>query len=444
MAVSGPPPPVGIVAASSRLVAYAAVGAASLIGALLAGRPALVAFGAPMVLLALVGVCLYRAPELVRSRARLVPEQSLAGDQLTLEVEVALSSVPARVDLVASVTGPVTVVGRRTDRAAWALSPGAPAAVRVELASRDWGRVAANAATIRADGPLGLVHRTWTVSLDAVARVLPRPERLRALLDPPPRAAAGSHASPARGGGLDFAELRALVPGDRLSEVNWRASARRPLPQQGLLVNARHPERTGDVVLLLDTAADDADERAPWLPRAARAAWALSQAHLQAHDRVGLVTFGGSTSWITAQGGERAAYALLDKLLAARSAAGANRSLAWLPFRLLPADAALVAVTPLHSIHVVEALVDLRRRGRRVAALVVETTDLLPSDPSLDIARRFWTLELDRRVRVLHRAGIVASRWQAGAPLPEAIALLVRAAGRPVVRPAALHGVSGR
>ena len=311
-----------------------------------------------------MGVCCYRPPALTHTSARLVPEQALAGDPLTLEVQIAVTPPAARVDVVATVTGPVEVVGHRAGRAAWTLSPGGPA-VRVDLASSDWGRVAANAATIRADGPLGLVHRTWTVPLGAVARVLPRPEQLRSLLDPPPRAAAGTHASPARGGGLDFAELRPLVPGDRLSEVNWRASARRPLTEHSLLVNARHPERTGDVVLLLDTAADDVDERAPWLPRAARAAWALGQAHLRAHDRVGLVTFGGSTSWITAQGGERAAYALLDKLLAARSASGANRSLAWLPFRLLPTDAALVAVTPLHALHVVEALVDLRRRGRR-------------------------------------------------------------------------------
>ena len=439
--MSAPPRPLSTVTATSRLVSYAIVGAASLLGALLTGRPALVAFGAPMILLALVGVCLDRPPELVAATSRLLPEQALAGDPLTLEVRVALSPAPARTDVVANVLGPVTVAHRRADRAVWTLEPGDTSTVRVELATRDWGRVVANAATVRADGPLGLVQRTWTVSLDASARVLPQPEQLRALLDPPPRAAAGTHTSPARGGGLDFAEVRALVPGDRLTDVNWRASARRPLTQDTLLVNARHPERTGDVVLLLDTAADDADERAPWLPRAARAAWALGQAHLRAHDRVGLVTFGGVTSWITARGGERAAYSLLDRLLAARSATGANRTLAWLPFRLLPPDAALVAVTPLHSIHVADALVDLRRRGRRVAALVVDTTDLLPSDPALAMARRFWTLELDRRVRMLHRAGIVASRWRAGQPLPDAIALLARAARRPVVRPAALHGL---
>jgi uncharacterized protein (DUF58 family) len=198
-------------------------------------------------------------------------------------------------------------------------------------------------------------------------------------------------------------------------------------------VNVRHPERTGDVVLLLDTSADAADERAPWLPRAARAAWAIGRAHLQSSDRVGLVTFGGYTSWITARGGERAAYALVDKLLSARPSAGANRSLAWLPLRLLPADAAVVAVTPLHTLNAIDALVDLRRRGRRVAALVVDTSDLLPSDASLDAARRLWALELDRRAHLLTSAGIVNSRWRpdsadpAGS-LPAALALLARVA----------------
>ncbi len=99
-------------------------------------------------------------------------------------------------------------------------------------------------------------------------------------------------------------------------------------------------------------------------PRAPRGP--LARAHLQSSDRVGLVTFGGYTSWITARGGERAGYALLDKLLGARPAAGANRTLAWLPLRLIPADAAVLAVTPLHALHAVDALVDLRRRGRRV------------------------------------------------------------------------------
>jgi hypothetical protein len=107
-------------------------------------------------------------------------------------------------------------------------------------------------------------------------------------------------------------------------------------------------------------------------------------------------------------------------------------------------DAALVAVTPLHAVHVVEALVDLRRRGRRVAALIVDTADLLPTDPQLELARRFWALELDRRERVLGRAGIVTTRWLPGEPLAQAIALLARVAHRPMVRTAGLHGAGYR
>ena len=99
-------------------------------------------------------------------------------------------------------------------------------------------------------------------------------------------------------------------------------------------------------------------------------------------------------------------------------------------------------MTPLHAVHVVEALVDLRRRGRRVAALVVDTTDLLPTDPQLELARRFWALELDRRERVLGRAGIVTTRWLPGEPLAQAVTLLARVAHRPMVRTAGLH-VSG-
>jgi uncharacterized protein (DUF58 family) len=168
------------------------------------------------------------------------------------------------------------------------------------------------------------------------------------------------------------------------------------------------------VVLLLDTAADvtaDGTERAPWLPRAAQAAWAVAQAHLASHDRVGLVTFGGYTSWISRGSGRRAAYALLDKLLAARPASTAARSLAWLPVRLLPADAAIVA---------------LRRRGRRVAALVVDAADLLPDAPSLDPARRLWSVELTRRTELLGRAGIITTTWAAGTPLAQAVSLLAR------------------
>ena len=73
-----------------------------------------------------------------------------------------------------------------------------------------------------------------------------------------------------------------------------------------------------------------------------------------------------------------------------------------------------------------DALVDLRRRGRRVAAFVVDTADLLPDDMALDAARRLWTVELARRTDVLAKVGIVTTTWEAGTPLAQAVALLAR------------------
>src|SRR4029453_18599747 len=102
-------------------------------------------FGAPLVLLALVGVCCYRPPALNRTGARLLPEQALAGDRLMLAVQVPATPPAGGVDVVATVAGPVEVAGHRARRAAWTLTPGGAAAVRVDLVSSDWGRVAANA-----------------------------------------------------------------------------------------------------------------------------------------------------------------------------------------------------------------------------------------------------------------------------------------------------------
>jgi hypothetical protein len=101
---------------------------------------------------------------------------------------------------------------------------------------------------------------------------------------------------------------------------------------------------------------------------------------------------------------------------------------------LIPADAAVLAVTPLHALHAVDALVDLRRRGRRVTALIIDTTDLLPADPELDPARRFWALELERRVRLLTAAGIVTAHWRPEDPLAGPLTLLARMV-RPLNRP---------
>ncbi|HEY8092733.1 MAG TPA: DUF58 domain-containing protein, partial [Acidimicrobiales bacterium] len=244
------------VGSAPRLGAYIALGAAGLIISLVAGRPALAAFAAPLLLVAVVGVCLARRPQLTHGPARLIPAQAMVGDQVRVELDVQAHPRASRLDVLIDTKGPIRVERTRSGRCGWAIVDAAPGAVanhlEAELGTVDWGRATTTVTTVRAYGPLGLVHWTWRLATPSSARILPRPEQLRSLLYPLPRATAGSHASRARGGGLDFAELRTLAPGDRLTDVNWRASARRSEAAQPLLVNVRHPDRAGDVVLLLD------------------------------------------------------------------------------------------------------------------------------------------------------------------------------------------------
>ena len=116
-----------------------------------------------------------------------------------------------------------------------------------------------------------------------------------------PRAASGVHVARRRGEGFEFAEVRQYREGDRLRSVNWYQTARRG----ELWVNEHHPEKSGDLVVLVDTFADRPSGGSASLERSVRVAWQVAMAHLAAHDRVGVVGFGGLPSWVTPGGGER-------------------------------------------------------------------------------------------------------------------------------------------
>ena len=67
--------------------------------------------------------------------------------------------------------------------------------------------------------------------------------------------------------GIEFADLRPFVPGDRVRRINWRASARRG----ELWVNELHAERNADVILFLDSFTEARREDESTLDRAVRA-----------------------------------------------------------------------------------------------------------------------------------------------------------------------------
>jgi uncharacterized protein (DUF58 family) len=238
-----------------------------------------------------------------------------------------------------------------------------------------------------------------------------------------PRATAGVHPARARGDGWTFAELRPYQPGDRLRQINERATARLGTPW----VNERHLDRGADVVVLVDALAETAAGMSSALVPIVRAAWSIADAHLRVNDRVGLIVFGGTIGWIPVRSGMRSRAAVFERLLSVEPGwTAAQRSVSHLPAVALPPGAEVVLLTTLHDERVVVAAAELRRRGFAVAGLILRPAFAI-GDRILDrSAARLWDLEIDRRAAALQRAGIPVVTWRENDGVDGALDALAR------------------
>lgn len=419
--------PFGRWSADPRLPAWLLAGFGALIAAVASGRWELAALGTPFLALGALGV-VGRIPPWVTGRVEVDRLQVLEGDEVEGTIHLDWEGV-AEADVVLAgwrgleAVDPAPVLG-------WSLGPlEAPVTLRFRLRGKAWGTHDVGTPRVHLRRPGGLL--VWEQRLDPGPRVkvLPSARRLDRLLRPAePRAVAGAHLSRRRGEGSDFAELRPYQPGDRLRDLSWGTSARLGEPW----VTVHHPERTGTVLLLLDSFVPADGLRTETLSRAARAAWAVASVHLQARDRVGLLVGGKTPAWMPPGGGRRARWMLLEQLLAV---GGAAQDRTRLLRRHIPSDALVVGVTSLQSRDFVRELTGHRRRGRAVAALVLDLSDLIgagPSGEARDPARaalRLWMARRDVDLRSLERAGVRTATVRDSEGIAPAISNLRRRMG---------------
>ena len=226
---------------------------------------------------------------------------------------------------------------------------------------------------------------------------------------------------PARQGeGIEFADVRPYMPGDRIRRLNWRASSRR----QALYVNEQHPERNSDVIIFLDSFSGARRAYESTLDMAVRAATALSSHYLAVQDRVGLVSFGGIVRWLTPAAGNIQTYRIAESLLATEI----NFSYVWrridaLPARSLTPQALVIALSPLLDERGMHALLDLRRRGFELVIVDVSPLGFVPEPETAADAQaiRLWRLWR----RALHfryaQLGIAVVDWDGKEPLAETV-----------------------
>jgi uncharacterized protein (DUF58 family) len=416
--------------ASPRLAVYGFLSAVGLAGALGARRPELAALVAPFALVLALAALADRPPR-IGAWLSLPGERALEGDVLDATLTLRAAEGVSRVEAY-FVLSPTLLVSDGTLPASRRLRPDEDEEIRVSLRCGRWGSHEVGDIRLRAHDLLALFAWEGRVARTQRLRVYPRPEALRRLVAPlATQAAIGNEVARTKGDGLEFADLRPFVPGDRVRSVNWRASARRA----DLVVNERHPERNADVVIFLDTFVDARRADESLLDRAVRATSTLASHYLERRDRVGLVALGGTLRWLQPAGGLVQRYRLIDALLETEVVF----TYAWkdaniIPARTLPPRALILAVTPLLDPRGIGALLDLRARGRDLVVVEVSPFDLVEPGPSVDdqLAYRLWRLRREELVSRFTRLGVAVARWNGSeslAPRIEEVTAFRRHAG---------------
>jgi uncharacterized protein (DUF58 family) len=405
-------------AATPKLGAYAALAGAGLLAALVLGRPELAALAAPFAVVLAAGLSLAQEPE-VRAKLELDRERQVEGEGVTAYLELETETAVPALELLLDLPDGLEAVGENPQLRH--LGPGDWPELELELRCARWGAYVVGELLLRAQDRFGLLAYEQTLDLRRPLKVYPRGEALEKLLRPlETQTFAGSQTPRTRGEGIEFADLRPFVPGDRIRRVNWRATARRGEPW----VNETHPERNADVVIFLDTFAEARQGASGTLDLAVEAAGSLAVHYVREKDRVGLVAFGGVLNWLTVSSGVVQLYRVLDSLLDAEI----FLSYAWknidiLPVRTLPAHALVVALTPLLDERSMRALVDLRARGFDLAVVDISPVPFVEpgNGPLDDVAYRLWALRREALRSSYLRLGVPVVEWREGQPLQAAL-----------------------
>ena len=405
---------------------YAVLVAALMVAALGSGRPEALALAAPLLTLLVTGILLARPPRLDAS-ATLDRTRVLEGERIGLHLVVHAASRPAEIvvrvpigqELRSQLTSPQSGEGHwGSDLLTRFLRPnGDVEELDADIDAPRWGGHRIRALRLTAHDRLGFFRWQTDVPVDLDLRVYPRPETVRRLLPPlETQPAAGPNLSRARGEGIELADISAYEPGDQLRRVNWRASARRP----HLMVNRLHPDRSSDVILFLDSYAEIGRGEHSSVVTSVRVAAALAQAHLQHRDRVGVIGWGGVLRWLLPASGTAQVYRILDVLVDTQvQVSYAWRAIAHVPARTLPANAQILAVTPLADERSIDALLDLAARGRDLAVVEIAPAAFIPppANELEQLALRVYEL---RRILLRDRfvaSGVPLATWMPDRPL---------------------------
>src|SRR5487761_1711602 len=405
--------------ASPKLVGYLWLAGMGLLAAILFGRPEAAEIGICFLVAVVAGLIGMVRPKVLLS-VRLDRLRVLEGEEVSADLEIeAQSAIPWLKVLAPLPAGLQPRSG--TQLQTIQVGAGTHRHLAFKMVSSRWGTFKIGRLVVESHDRLGFFTFEQLLDQTLVLRVYPREETLAKAIRPlETQVFSGNEVSRRIGDGIEFADVRPFVPGDRFRKINWPQSTLRG----ELHVNDVHPERNTDIVIFLDTFSDLGQGGDSILLMTVRAAASLARHYLNRRDRVGLVSFGGTLRWLLPRMGVTQAYRIVDALLST----GSEFSYAWkgidiIPTRTLPPKALVIAITPLLDERTVAALFDLRGRGFDLAIVEVSPAPFVPAptDAQGRLAYRLWALKREVVRYQYRKVGIPISTWHRGEPLTGAL-----------------------
>ncbi len=370
--------------------------------------------------------------------ARLSAARVIEGDELSFAVELSSDRPVPWVELELQLPpnleplGPtrfVTRLGGRLGRLTPGGLPGGrgpfSTTITVPLRAARWGATGPEWAVVTSRDRAGVSELVARHPVYAPVRIHPPTEQLISLVPLyRDRGVTGEHRSRRTGSGSELAEVRPYRWGDPLRAVHPVLSRRRGTP----MVLERHPERSSDVVLFVDSAQDVGVDRDTTLRWTVTAATALAERHLRAQDRVGLIDVGWGIRWFPPRLGRRHLHQIVDALLSTEVLPRQSRDSSFLVPANLPRSATIVCISPLIAEIVLSTLVDLRNRGHDV--LVIRPELPIPDDSVSLLAHRVFRVGNELNQRWLQERGALVIPWASGDSLEHLMRRVVRNLGR--------------
>ncbi|MUL63916.1 ATPase [Mycobacterium sp. CBMA 234] len=229
----------------------------------------------------------------------------------------------------------------------------------------------------------------------------------------------GTHLTRHIGPGVEYADVRAYLPGDQLRTINWPVSARRGR----LHVTERLTHRAADVVVLIDTSMQPPGPASAAMERVVLGAAQIAQSALRNGDRAGIVALGSlRPRWVGADIGQRQFYRVLDAALSVGSEYETTTG-TLAPRAAVPPGSIVFALSTLLDTAFALALTELRNRRHTVVAI-----DVLEGPPFGDnqapTVARMWALQRHAMYRDLGIVGVDVVPWPSSVTLDQALRLM--------------------